>query len=184
MSHYANAIGRADIHIAPLGFEHADKMFRWMTDPAVSENLGLRSAPSMEKTQSWLRHAIEDPNMRGYAIWAGGHHVGNLIFDRIDSYLASARLSIYVGEPGARGKGVGLTAVRLGLAEAFGSLSLHKVWLTVHIHNLPAIRAYLRAGFVMEGILRDEFRLNGRLVAAFYMGILREEFERSQAESA
>jgi ribosomal-protein-alanine N-acetyltransferase len=183
MSNNANATDRADVRIAPIGLEHAENMFRWMTDPVVSANLGLRSEPSMEHTLGWLRRAMADPKTHPYAILFGDRHVGNLIFDRMDSYLANARLSIYVGEPDARGKGVGSKAVRLGLAEAFQSLSLNKVWLSVHVHNLPAIRAYLRAGFVMEGILRDEFVLNGRRVAAFYMGILREEFERNPAES-
>jgi RimJ/RimL family protein N-acetyltransferase len=153
-----------------------------MADPEVSLNLGLRTEPSLEKTYNWLRRALEDQGTRAYAILLSDRHVGNLILDRIDDYLANARLSIYIGEREARGRGVGSKALQLGLAEAFERLSLHKVWLTVHTNNIRAIRTYLRAGFVMEGILRDEFRLNGQLVAAFYMGILRREFNRDQVD--
>jgi RimJ/RimL family protein N-acetyltransferase len=180
----ATAAPRPDVRLSPLGFEHAENMFRWMTDPEVSVNLGLRTEPSSEKTRSWLQRALEDGETRAYAILLGGRHVGNLVFDRIDDYLANARLSIYIGEPEARGRGVGLKALRLGLVEAFERLSLHKVWLTVHVHHTRAIQTYLKAGFVMEGIVRDEFRLNGKLVSVFYMGMLRGEFDWNPAESA
>jgi [ribosomal protein S5]-alanine N-acetyltransferase len=175
---------RSDVSISPLGFEHAENMLRWMNDPEVSDNVGLRTQPSLEGTHNWLRRAIEDRQTRAYAISLDSRHVGNLVFDRIDDYLSNARLSIYIGERDARGTGVGSQALRLGLAEAFERLSLHKVWLTVHVHNTRAIQTYLRAGFVMEGIVRDDFRLNGQLVSAFYMGMLRGEFPLSPIASA
>lgn len=170
-----------DVRLEPLGPQHASNMFRWMCDPEVSTNLGLRSEPSLEKTQLWIANALESREIRGFAILSAGNHVGNLIFDRLDEYLSSARLSIYIGEPEARGSGVGSRALRMGVEKAFKELSLNKIWLIVHVQNNPAIRTYLKTGFVMEGILRDEFRLNGKLVAAFYMGLLRDEFEHKQA---
>ena len=65
-----------------------------------------------------------------------------------------------------------------GCWKRFEILSLHKVWLTVHVHNNRAIRTYLKAGFVVEGILRDEFRLAGQFVDVFYMGMCRTDFDR------
>jgi diamine N-acetyltransferase len=64
-------------------------------------------------------------------------------------------------------------------------MGLHKVWLTVHSRNAPAIGAYVRLGFMLEGILRDEFWLAGQRLPALYMGLLREDFEQLvvQAES-
>jgi RimJ/RimL family protein N-acetyltransferase len=178
MSNASASSQRPDVRLAPLGSEHAEDMFRWMMDPDISSNLGLRTEPSIEKTRRWLRAAMDNPQMRAYAILFEGRHVGNVVLDRLDSHLANARLSIYIGESEARGRGVGSAALRLGLIEAFHGLALHKVWLIAHISNIGAVRAYLKAGFVMEGILRDEFRLRGQLIPAFYMGILREEFER------
>jgi RimJ/RimL family protein N-acetyltransferase len=172
-----------DIRLIPLAPEHAENMFRWMCDSDVTGNIGLRSEPSLQKTQAWIRRAVDDPQMRAYAVLLSGQHVGNIIFDRLDSLLANARMSMYLGERSIRGAGVGTIALRLALADAFESLSLHKVWLTVHVRNMAAIRTYLKLGFVMEGILRDEFRLNGQLIPVFYMGILREEFRRLHPEA-
>ena len=167
-----------NVRLCALGPEHAESMFRWMLDPEVSANIGLRSEPSLERTQDWIRRAAAALDVRAYAVLLRGEHVGNIVFDRLDPYLESARVSMYVGEPSARGGGVGTIALRLGLADVFVNLSLHKVWLTVHVRNLRAVRAYLKLGFVMEGILRDEFRFGGEFIPVFYMGLLREEFER------
>jgi len=166
------------VQLVPLNAEHAKNMFQWMTDLEVSANIGLRSEPTLEKTQAWIRRALNDPETRAYAILLAECQVGSLVFDRIDPYLSNARLSIYIGPETARGRGVGSVAIRLGLIQAFEMLALHKVWLKVHVHNTRAIRTYLKAGFVMEGILRDEFRLAGEFVDAFYMGMRRADFER------
>jgi len=55
---------------------------------------------------------------------------------------------------------------------------LNKIWLTVHSENQSAIKCYERLGFQLEGTLRDEFKLRGRLVPALYMGLLRQDFEQ------
>jgi RimJ/RimL family protein N-acetyltransferase len=164
-----------EIHLVGLDPRHAEAMYQWMCDPVVRDNVGVRSEPSLARTRSWIEQATQDATVAPFAIELDGVHVGNVVLDRIDNHLATCRLSIYVGEPSARGKGVGRVAVALAVQHAFGMLGLNKVWLTVHVHNAPAIAAYVAAGFAMEGILRDEFVLRGKRCAAFYMSVLKEE---------
>jgi RimJ/RimL family protein N-acetyltransferase len=168
---------RGDVSTEPLAMKHASDMFRWMLDPSVSRNLGLRSEPSLENTIAWLDHYVNDPSMRAFAVLYGGQHVGNVIFDRIDSYIQSARLSVYIGELSARkAGGVGTAGIYLALLEAFSNLELNKVWLTVHVHNYPALNVYRKFGFQLEGILRDEFWIDGQRSDVIYMGLLKWEF--------
>lgn len=140
--------------------------------------MGLSREPSLERTEEWIANSILDAHIKAFAVLLDGQHVGNVVLDRIDTYLASARLSVYIGEPSARGAGIGLTAIFLLLSEGFDDLSLHKIWLTVHSRNIPAINTYFRLGFVLEGILRDEFWLEGERASVLYMGLLREDFKR------
>ena len=167
---------RPDVGIGPLTADLAANMLRWMGDAEVARNLGLRAEPTLEYTAQWIARAVVDPSFRPYAIHAAGAHAGNVIFDRVDAYLGTARLSVYVGE--ARGGGVGTSGIFLALRDAFATLGWHKVWLTVHQENYPAINTYHRLGFQTEGLLRDEFILDGRRISAFYMGLLRSDFER------
>jgi RimJ/RimL family protein N-acetyltransferase len=151
-------------------------MYRWMCDPDVSANLGLRSQPSIEKTVAWIEGALADDSVEPFAILFQGGHVGNVVFDRIDRYLATARLSVYIGEPAARGAGIASTGMYLAMAEMFDRLGMHKIWLTVHDRNYHGINAYIRLGYAIEGVLRDEFLLDGKRTNALYMGVLDSDF--------
>jgi RimJ/RimL family protein N-acetyltransferase len=168
---------RQDVRLVPLEPGHGERMLKWMRDPEVSENLGLRSEPSAERTADWIRSAAESDDVAPFAILRGDEHVGNVVLDRIDRYLGTARLSVYVGEAGARGSGVGRAGVYRALEYAFGSLGMHKVWLTVHAENRRAVASYAALGFQQEGLLRGEFFIGERRVDAYYMGLLRPEWE-------
>ena len=150
-------------------------MVRWMRDRTVRLNVGVRTTPTLSTTRRWIARALRDDTIRPFAILIDGEHVGNVVLDRIDRHLGTARLSIYIGKRSTRGKGVGRTAVGLALRQAFGPLRLRKIWLTVHERNRPAVETYLSLGFVVEGILRDEFRLGREWINALYMGILARE---------
>jgi len=173
---------RQDVAIEAVSLKHAPNMFRWMCDPTVSINLGLREKPSLEKTQTWITNALHDPLTRPFAVLLNGFHVGNVILDKIDNYLATARLSVYIGEPSARRSGVGLAGIYLALSEGFHNMSLHKIWLIVNTDNFPAIKTYRKLGFVREGTLRDERWLDGKRSDVMYFGMLKEEFERLLVE--
>jgi len=167
---------RRDVSLGPLLPEYAPTMYRWMCDPVVSENLGLRNEPSLERTTQWIESALQNPSMHVFAILLAGKHAGNVVIDNINPSLETGRLSIYVGE--TRGSGIGLTGMYLAIQRSFNELNLHKIWLTVHARNFPAISTYSKLGFSLEGILRDEFKLGGERLAALYMGLLRPDFER------
>ncbi len=165
------------LDLVPLRPCHAEAMYRWMCDPDVRENVGVRSDPSLERTLAWIEQAMHDPANAPFAVELSGTHVGNVVLDRIDRHLGTCRLSIYLGELSTRGKGVGRAAVQRAVQHAFEKLDLNKVWLTVHVHNAAAIAAYVAAGFAVEGVLRDEFVLHGRRCAAFYMSVLKCEYD-------
>lgn len=167
---------RPDVELTSLNSGHAAAMFEWMCDPYISRNIGLTREPSLEKTGQWIATTREDPQVRAFAILLAGCHVGNVVLDHIEQRFGTVRLSIYIGEPSARSGGVGTTAMYLALKRAFDQLDLHKVWLTVHSHNFQAISVYSRLGFVLEGIHRDEFLMDGRRFPALYMGLLKTEF--------
>jgi len=64
---------------------------------------------------------------------------------------------------------------------AFGILGMHRVWLHVYAYNQRAIRAYEKAGFVREGVLREDRYHNGRFFDTIVMGLLRSEWEAHRA---
>jgi RimJ/RimL family protein N-acetyltransferase len=155
-------------------------MVRWLRDPVVSANLGLRATPTLKRTRAFIASSRASPtSVAGSdapcarAILLGDLHVGTVVLDQIDRRVGKARLHIYVGDPAARGHGVGQRAVALAVALAFDELVLRKVWLTVHVRNEAAIRAYTAVGFEIEGVHRGEFLLGDERLDELYMGVLR-----------
>ena len=162
-----------DLELRPVEEGHAENMLRWMLDPEIAENIGLRSSPTLERTREWIAKGSADAQ----AIFHDGRHVGNVVLDQFDTHLQTARISIYIGEPCARGHGVAAAALRLALARGVGHHKLHRIWLTVHERNARAIALYEKLGFRREGVLRDDFILRGERVNAILMGMLSSEFK-------
>ena len=173
---------RSDVQIVPLALYHAESMTRWMQDPIVSQNIGLRREASHEQTVAWIEKAATDHSIHGFAIEVDEIHVGNVILDRYDEYLSAARFSIYIGERLSRSSGVGKTATFRICEYGFEHLSLYKIWLTVHTKNFAAINAYSQIGFALEGILRGEFLLGDERLDVLYMGLLKSDLESVKIE--
>jgi RimJ/RimL family protein N-acetyltransferase len=167
---------RPDVEISALGLEAAPRMLAWMQDPEVAGNIGLSREPSLAGTLAWLEKAQSGESVLAFGILLQGQHVGNVVFDQLERHVGLARLSVYLGEPQARGKGVGLAGICLALRDLFGRPGWHKVWLTVHVENLAAIRTYEQIGFQREGLLREAFLVDGRRTDMYYMGLLKREF--------
>lgn len=69
----------------------------------------------------------------------------------------------------ARGRGVGRALVRAAVEEA-RSRGARRLTLRVLGHNAPARALYESEGFAVEGVLPEEFHLNGRYVDDVLMG--------------
>lgn len=91
-----------------------------------------------------------------------------------------AWLAIGIGERQDWGKGYGSDAVRIILRYAFTELNLHRVSLNVLSYNRRAVRSYEKAGFRLEGTLRQAVQREGQRVDVYVMGILRIEWEQNR----
>jgi RimJ/RimL family protein N-acetyltransferase len=108
---------------------------------------------------------------------ATGEAVGHAEFSRIDRKNRSASISrLLVGEPSARGKGVGKQIVSRLLDVAFGEMALHRVDLYVLELHVSALSMYKSLGFKTEGHLVEARRAGGRYWNAYYMAMLEEEW--------
>jgi RimJ/RimL family protein N-acetyltransferase len=88
----------------------------------------------------------------------------------------SAEMAIGIGDTSYRGKGYGQDALKLILNYGFNELNLHRISLTVMDYNTPAIKAYERAGFVLEGKHRQAVQRQGKRYDLLLYGMLQDEF--------
>ena len=166
---------RVDVQITPLSSEKAEQTLLWLKDPDISKNLGLRKLPTLENTIKWIEEAQQNSKTQAFAILDNHRHVGNVVLEDINNFISTARFHIFIGENNLRRSGIGRTATYLICRYAFENLELNKVWLVVHTKNFPAITTYAKLGFRLEGILREEERID-----VLYMGLLKTDFKIKQ----
>lgn len=100
------------------------------------------------------------------------------IVEALDNVHEGAKLKrIAVESPGC---GVGGAFLKLLLAWVFESTPAARLWLDVFSDNERARRAYRRAGFTEDGVLRQAYVLpSGERVDRVLMSVLRSEWERA-----
>lgn len=134
---------------------------------------GVTGRLSDEEADAWYRELLADPYE--WVIQADGRAVGTIRLHQVRKADRSARLAIGIFDPGWRARGLGTEATRLLVDYAFGELGLHRVELKVLESNTRARRAYVKAGFVDEGIERDSAFVEGRFFSDVRMSILESE---------
>jgi RimJ/RimL family protein N-acetyltransferase len=147
------------VALRPLTMEDRFGVRRWMSDERVIRFTVLVPGPeyapanpySAVAADRYLRTLIHDPARRSFAITLDGVHVGNVGLKDLDELHGRSECFIEIGDENARGRGVGVQAMRELMRYAYGDLGLHALRLGVFEFNTPAIRLYERLGFERAG---------------------------------
>ncbi|HPB32622.1 MAG TPA: GNAT family protein [Candidatus Sumerlaeota bacterium] len=106
--------------------------------------------------------------------------VGITAFHRLDLVSRAAVFSIRIANPEDWGRGYGGEVTRLMVTYGFETLNLNRIQLVVFTGNERGIRAYEKAGFVKEGLLRQAMYHNNEYCDFHIMSILRDEYYSAQ----
>ena len=140
---------------------------RWYADPEIARLARYQATPMRpEEIERFFAARVLGPEALAMAVHekATDRLVGTCAFSQLDGENGSALYHITIGEADAWGKGYGTEATQLMVDHAFGTLGLHRIALYVFEFNERAIRAYKRAGFVVEGRSRESIWRDGPLV--------------------
>ena len=160
---------------------------RWYRDTEVSRLTRYRSEPmNPEEVERYFRARVLGGDTLSYAIHLAQNDrlIGSATFSQLDLANGSVTYHITIGERDCWGLGYGTEATELMLELAFEQLGLHRVALAVFEFNRRAIRSYEKAGFRIEGRLRDTILRDGRHWDEISMSILEPEWRAREARSA
>jgi RimJ/RimL family protein N-acetyltransferase len=170
--------GIMTIRLVSVNVTDAERMVAAL-EPDATRNLKFFSAPvSIERQRAYLEKVMRNPAERLWGVEADGTLVGTVGLHEIDEHLRTARLGLLVFRKDDRGKGHGKAAIRAALAVAFDptQLDLNKVYLNVFAENVRSRTMYAKMGFVQEGVLRQEYLLDGAYHDMVRMSMLRSEW--------
>ncbi len=148
-----------------------------MADPEVGRLTGSHAPVDDERALEWLRTRKDQPDRLDLAIVdkATGETVGEAVLNEYDPDNQACNFRILIG-PNGRDRGLGTEATRLIVGYGLEVLGLHRISLGVYAFNPRAQRAYEKAGFVVEGRLRDDLLWDGEWVDSIVMSVLATEW--------
>ncbi len=171
------------VHLRAVEQSDLPRFVKWLNDPDVIAGLIMYLPISMAQEESWFenmhkRPADEHPlvievHQQGDA-WV---MVGNCGFHNIDWRCRAAEVGIFIGEKQYWNLGYGTETMRLLLRHGFNTLNLNRIALDVYVTNPRAVRAYEKAGFVLEGRKRQGMYKDGKYVDILQMSVLRSEWK-------
>lgn len=166
-----------NIYLRPITREDTEMVLRWRNSAAVKQYFIYRKDITPEEHLNWLETKVQTGKVAQFIICLRENDlpIGSVYMQSIDHVHKNAEYGIFIGEEAARGKGCGSDAAKLAVQYAFEELQLHKLYLRVISDNQRAIRSYEHAGFVVEGVMRDEIFVDGKFCDVTRMAIIREE---------
>lgn len=118
---------------------------------------------------------------------AAGQRLGALELTLVSRHSNLCQLRRLMVSPEARGRGVGLEALRLACRQAIEEHGRHRVQAEVYSDNGASTRLFERAGFTREGVRRRAYWRRGQWLDGILFGLLADELvsepERDHAGS-
>lgn len=170
-----------NISFRPLELDDLDLFHAWFADrEVVRYSMGMWQFPwSRGQTLGWLERTMQDKETLSLGVVENEnqHLIGYAGITSISRINRSGEYYILIGEKNRWGKGYGTEVTQRIVHYGFASLNLHRTMLTVSSLNIGGIKAYTRAGFQQEGILRQACYRDGEYHDKIVMSILRPEWE-------
>ena len=172
----------AEIELTEVRAGDLPRMLEWINDPDLVRLSAPFKPVSPEAHQHWFEstQAREDVALFAIRELPGGRLIGSCQLRGIDPRHQSAELTIRIGERDSLGRGLGTEAVRRLVAHGFEVLGLNRISLHVFADNQRAVRAYEKAGFVREGLMRQHSRIDGEFKDAVLMALLRRDWNNEE----
>jgi [ribosomal protein S5]-alanine N-acetyltransferase len=88
--------------------------------------------------------------------------IGTVKLGPISFIHKTSDLVTLIGNRNYLGKGLAVEAIKLGIELAFAEFDLRKLYGGMYLSNIPSIKAYTRAGWLIEGRLKGFYLVDGK----------------------
>jgi diamine N-acetyltransferase len=158
------------------------KFHEWLNDAEVTEGLAIYLPLSMIDEEKWYERVVQsEPDQHPLAIdikdGAAWQLIGNCGLFNLEWTNRSAEFGIFIGDKSCWNKGYGTEALEVLLQHGFDTLNLNRINLRVYASNPRARRSFDKAGFVLEGTMREALFRCGKYVDVYLMSVLRSEWD-------
>ena len=170
------------VNLRAIERKDLDEIMKWVNDQEVTKYLTAFLYPiSRVEEEKFLERAMSrnDTEKNLVIETKEGVYIGQISLHKIDWKNNNAELGIIIGNKGYWGKGYGTEAIKILLHHAFNQMNFYRIYLRVFEYNQRGINCYKKCGFKEEGRLRKGHFYDGKYHDVILMGILKDEFEKT-----
>ena len=175
---YFNKINSDNIYLSPVSVEDSEVYVKWLSNPAISDNLHNTSRIfNIVNEQDFLQACLKEGRYC-FAIVRKSDDtiIGNCGFNDINYIDKTATVGIFIGDEDNHNKGYGSEALKALINYGFGILNLNNIDLHIFDFNEKAIACYKKVGFKEYGRRHDAYYLNNEYHDVISMEILKKDF--------
>jgi diamine N-acetyltransferase len=165
-------------YLRPVEDKDFDLVYAGKNSSAVRETLFLFAPMTQEQVRAEMATWTSSKEIALFTICRQSDQepVGQTAFVRIDHVSRAAVFYIAIYDSAFWSQGYGGEATRLMVHYGFEVLNFNRIQLHVCCENENGVKAYQRAGFQIEGTLRQAMYHHDRYSDFYVMGILRQEY--------
>jgi UDP-4-amino-4,6-dideoxy-N-acetyl-beta-L-altrosamine N-acetyltransferase len=165
-----NALG----HLREIKDSELDLMRSWRNAPNVRANMYTRHEISSEEHLAWWNRTRQRADQQYFMYGKNTVPLGIVGFSAIDLINSNCSWAFYAAPDAPRGTGSRMEW--LALEHVFGTLRLHKLHCEVLAFNAAVVALHEKFGFMIEGRLRQQHRIDAEYVDIIRMGLLASEW--------
>lgn len=168
----------SNITLRAITEQDTDLIVFWRNSDFVKSNFLYRGEFTTEIHNQWLKQEVYTGRVIQFIIEYNFDGkispIGSVYLRDIDYENSCAEFGIFIGDKTVIGKGIGTSVSRMILNYAHNQLGLHRIFLRLLADNIPAYKAYRKAGFVLEGVFRDMKKIDGKYIDIMFMSSINE----------
>jgi UDP-4-amino-4,6-dideoxy-N-acetyl-beta-L-altrosamine N-acetyltransferase len=162
--------------IRPLEEDDLSMVLAWRNNPQIRSSMLRRHEILPGEHKEWFLHARKDETDRQLIVEELGEPIGFVRFKGVmRDGIVEWGFYLRPNSPKGSGKKLGITALNY----AFNQLKIYKVFGQVLESNAKSLKFHASMGFVREGVLRDQYYINGEYISMICFGLIVNEWERS-----
>lgn len=154
-----------------------EDIVRWRNKDCVRKKFLYQGLFTNESHRNWMETMVATGKVVQFIIWEKStmQKIGSVYLRDVDKINEKAEFGIFIGEEDKLSCGYGREAADLITEYGFKELGLHKIFLRVLADNMRAVKSYQKAGFVQEGVFKEELVLDGKRVDLIFMAKFAKE---------
>ena len=152
----------------------------WLNDREINCYLETRyNVQTLEEISAFVAKKIQSSDEYLAAICLNDEelHIGNIKLGPVRRRHLLADVSLFIGDRNYWGQGYASEAIACITRFALGDLRLNKVNASIYSQNKGSCKAFVKAGWRQEAVLRNHYIHDDKPMDIVLMGLCRDEYE-------